>query len=64
MRKVKNQEIIKGYIYEHKLAIKTVQNKESDNFGKPYISWTIDIATDEDCTNVITVHFTFVKELT
>ena len=54
MRKVKNQEIIKGYIYEHKLAIKTVQNKESDNFGKPYISGTIDIATDEDCTNVIT----------
>ena len=34
MRKVKNQEIIKGYIYEHKLAIKTVKNKESDNFGK------------------------------
>ena len=64
MRKVKNQEIIKGYIYEHKLAIKTVQNKESDNFGKPYISGTIDIATDEDCTNVITVHYTFVKEFT
>lgn len=64
MRKVKNQEIIKGYIYEHKLAIKTVQNKESDNFGKPYIAGTIDIATDEDCTNVITVHYTFVKELT
>lgn len=64
MRKTKNQVFVKGRIYEHKLAIKEVQNKESENYGKPYISGTIDIATDDECTNVISVHYTFVKELT
>ena len=59
-----NKEHIEGYVYEHKLAIKEVQNKESDNFGKPFIGGTIDIATDEACTNVLTVHFTFVTEKT
>lgn len=64
MRKVLNKEHIEGRVYEHNLAIKTVQNSESKNFGKEFIGGTIDIATDEDCTNIVTVTFTYVTETT
>ena len=64
MRKTVNTERFEGRIYEHNLTIKTVQNKESDNYGKEFISGTIDIAIDEDAKNIVQNHFTFVKELT
>ena len=34
------------------------------NFGKEFISGTIDIATDEEGLNVIPIHFTYVTEIT
>lgn len=64
MRKVLNKEHIEGRVYEHNLAIKTVQNSESKNFGKEFIGGTLDIATDDECLNVVTIAFTYVTEVT
>ena len=33
-KKIINEEHIEGRVYSHNLVIKTVQNKESNNFGK------------------------------
>lgn len=59
-----NRETIEGRLYHHDLALKTVKNEQSANFGKEFISGTIDIATDEEGLNVIPVHFTYVTETT
>ena len=64
MKKVANVESISGRLYQHNLELKTVQNKESANFGKEFITGTIDVATDEAGLNVIPVHFTYVVEMT
>ena len=64
MKKAINREHIEGYVYEHNLAIKTVQNKESKNYGKEFINGTLDIQTDEAGLNVVTVNFTYVTEVT
>ena len=60
MRKPQNTEKIIGRIYQHDLAVKQVQNKDSENFGKDFIAGNIEVATDEECLNVIKVHFTYV----
>ena len=64
MRSNTNQEQIIGRIYQHTLQIKTVANNSSPNFGKPYITGTLDIVTDEEMLNVITIHYTFETEKT
>ena len=64
MKKTVNKEHVEGRVYEHSLAIKTVQNRDSANFGKEFIAGTLDVATDEDCLNVVTIHFTYVTEKT
>ena len=64
MRKPINKEHVEGRVYEHNLAIKTVQNRDSANFGKEFIGGTLDIATDDDCLNVVTINFTYVTETT
>lgn len=64
MRKTVNTTKIEGRIYEHNLAIKTVQNQQSANYGKEYISGTIDIAVDEEGLNIVQNHFTFVTPVT
>jgi len=63
-KNVINRVHVSGRIYDHKLALKTVQNTESANYGKEFINGTIDIATDNDCLNVVQVHFTYVTEVT
>lgn len=60
MKKMINQENIAGYIYQHNLTIKTVQNQASSNFGKEFISGELEIAVDEEGLNVVPVHFTYV----
>jgi hypothetical protein len=60
MKKMTNTERIEGRIYQHDLTIKQVQNQASDNFGKDFIAGNIEVATDDDCLNVIKVHFTYV----
>jgi len=64
MRKTINKETVSGRVYEHKLVVKQVKNQNSENFGKDFISGTIDVATDEDCLNIVTVHFTYVTPTT
>ena len=63
-KNVINRVHVSGRIYDHKLAVKTVQNTESANYGKEFINGTIDVATDNDCLNVVQVHFTYVTEVT
>lgn len=56
--KLVNETHIEGYLYDHKLELKT-SGENSKNPGTQYISGTIDIATDDALTNVISVHFTY-----
>lgn len=64
MQKMLNKEHIEGRIYQHDLVVKTVQNKDSENFGKEFIAGNVEVAVDEDGLNVIPVHFTYVTEMT
>ena len=64
MRKALNRERVEGRIYDHDLALKTVQNTESKNYGKEFIGGSIDIATDDDNLNIVQVYFTYVTETT
>lgn len=61
MRKIKNAEHVEGYLFEQNLALKTVQKKESKNFGKEFINGTIDVQTDEEGLNVVPIHFSYVS---
>ena len=64
MRKATNTERIEGRVYQHSLAIKTVQNQTSPNFGKEFIAGDLEIAVDEAGLNVIPVHYTYVTPST
>lgn len=64
MRKNINTVTITGRIFEHDLAIKTVQNQSSANFGKEFINGTIHIAVDDEGLNVIPVSYTYVTATT
>lgn len=64
MRKPQNAERIEGYIYQHDLSVKQVQNQSSENYGKDFINGNLEVATDENCMNVIKVHFTYVTPTT
>ena len=64
MRKAINTERIEGRVYQHSLAVKTVQNQTSANFGKEFISGNIEVAVDEEGLIVIPVHFTYVTPTT
>ena len=55
-----NDVTVEGYLYDFKLEEKKVQNEKSDNFGKPYITGTLDVATDEATQNIVQVHYSFV----
>lgn len=63
MRKTVNREKISGRIYEHNLAEK-VTGATSKNPGTPYIGGSINVATDDEMCNVITVYFPYVTEMT
>ena len=58
-----NNTHIEGLLYEHKLE-KRVTGENSKNPGTTYITGTIDIATDDNCVNIVPVHFTYVTEKT
>ena len=59
MKKTINQTHIEGVLYQHSLALK-VSGEKSKNPGMQYINGTIDVATNDDMTNIVTVHFTYV----
>ena len=64
MRKNINTENLEGYLFEKNLEMKTVQNQQSENYGKEFIRGTLSVATDEECLNVITVNYTYVTATT
>ena len=63
MRKVINKMHINGYLYQHDLVEK-VSGEKSKNPGTSFITGTIEIATDDDCINVVPVHYTYVTPTT
>ena len=60
MKKMINKTNVEGYVYQHNLAVKKSENKESKIYGQEFINGSIDIATDEDCVNIVTVYYTCV----
>lgn len=64
MKKCLNKVVLEGYVYQHTLAIKTVQNKDSDNFGKEFINGQIDIVVDDEGLNIVPVRYTYVTATT
>lgn len=64
MRKNLNSEHIEGYVFDHTLTVKQVQNEKSENYGKNFITGEVNVAVDEAMLNVIPVHFTYVTETT
>ena len=59
MRKVQNTTHIEGVLYQHALQLK-VSGENSKNPGTQFINGTIDVATDDAMTNIVTVHFSYV----
>ena len=64
MKKCINKVLLSGYLYEQSLAVKTVKDQSSANFGKEFINGTISVAVDEEGLNVIPVHYTYVTPTT
>lgn len=64
MKKCINKVTIAGYLYQHNLTVRTVQKKDSENYGKEFINGSIDIATDEGGLNVINIRYTYVTPTT
>lgn len=58
-----NNTHIEGLLYEHKLEEK-VTGPQSKNPGTKYIAGTVDIATDDALTNIVSVHFSYVTPTT
>ena len=58
-----NQTHIEGYLYEHTLETK-VTGDTSKNPGTTYITGTVSIATDEEMTNIVPIHYTYVTAVT
>lgn len=63
MRNVINTTHIEGKLYEHNLTLKT-SGPNSKTPGTEFITGTVSVATDDACTNVVSVHFTYVTAIT
>ena len=63
MKKMTNATHIEGLLYEHKLELRE-SGPNSKNPGTKFIMGTVDIATDDACTNIVPVHFTYVTATT
>lgn len=58
-KNMKNVTHLEGVLYQHSLQLK-VSGEKSKNPGTQFINGTIDLATNDDLTNIVTVHFTYV----
>ena len=63
MKKMTNTTHIEGLLYEHKLELRE-SGPNSKNPGTKFNIGTVDIATDDACTNIVPVHFTYVTATT
>ena len=59
MKKPFNSVRLAGYLYDHKLVEK-VSGPTSKNPGTTFYTGTIDVATDDECLNIVTVHYSYV----
>lgn len=64
MRDMMNKEDISGYVFQHKLEVKTVKNQKSKAFGQEFINGDLFVAVDEDGMNVLPVFFRYVTPTT
>lgn len=58
-----NQTHIEGLLYDHSLELK-VSGQQSKNPGTQYIAGIVEVATDNDCLNIVPVHFSYVTATT
>ena len=63
MKNMINSTHIEGLVYESTLELR-VSGENSKNPGTEFIMGNLNIATDNDCTNIVTVHFTYVTATT
>lgn len=63
MKKMINKVHIEGWVYDHKLTSK-VSGEKAKNPGVTFINGTIDIATDDSCLNIVTIHYSYVTPVT
>lgn len=63
IKNLTNRVIVKGRLYDHKLVEK-VSGEKSKNPGTSFITGEIMIATDKDCLNVVSIHYTYVTPTT
>jgi len=63
MKKMNNKVHLEGRLYQHSLE-KKVTGPQSKKPGTEYIQGNIEIATDEDITNIVSVHFSYITEVT
>lgn len=61
--KMINETHIEGWVYEHKLE-KKVTGPTSKAPGTEFITGTLSIATDNDMTNIVPIHYTYVTATT
>lgn len=59
MKFIENNVHLMGWLYQHKLE-KKVTGAASKTPGTTYISGSIDVATNSEITNIVTVHYTYV----
>lgn len=64
MKKTINRVQVQGRVYDHALALKTVQDSSKESFGTEFINGTLDVATDDAGLNIVQVHFTYVTAVT
>ena len=64
MRKTLNRERICGRVYDFSNLALKVTGPTSKNPGTEYIGGSIDIATDDDCLNIVTIYYTYITEKT
>ena len=63
MKKPINKEHIEGYVYDHDLSVRTVQSQTkadgtpNPNYGKEFIAGKLDVQTDEEGVNIVTINF-------
>lgn len=70
-KKIINECVVAGYLYQlcnadgkQPLALKTVQNQQSENYGTEFINGTVAVVVDNEGMNVIEVHYSYVTPTT
>ena len=63
MKNMINTTHIEGLVYEHTLELRE-SGANSKHPGTQFIMGTLSIATDDECVNIVPVHFTYVTAVT